>query len=277
MTDIELKAIKSIQLEMMDEIHKICVRNGITYYMIAGTLLGAVRHGGFIPWDVDVDIAMPREDYERFEVLCKAELSDQYRYLDYHQVQNYVHPHALVSHKGTRLNGKYDRVNPAVMGVGVYIDIFPLDNAPNDPELRKKQAQELVLIRKFKGKRLMYCYSFSRVRRVVHYAVATMLSWIPVQKINAYQQRIMQQYREQETVCLCSMSSRYKYDKQCMPKDVYGHPVLLDFENRRYYAPAKYTEYLTRLYGDYMRLPPEEDRQSNLEIFDSLCFFNSIM
>ena len=109
MTDIELKAIKSIQLEMMDEIHKICVRNGITYYMIAGTLLGAVRHGGFIPWDADVDIAMPREDYERFGVLCKAELSDQYRYLDYHQVQNYVHPHALVSHKGTRLNGKYDR------------------------------------------------------------------------------------------------------------------------------------------------------------------------
>ena len=76
--------------------------------------------------------------------------------------------------------------------------------------------------------------------------------------------------RTEETKCICSMASHYSYAKQCMPREIYGTPVLLEFEGRQYYAPAQHNEYLQRLFGDYMQLPPEEQRQANLEIFTSI-------
>lgn len=272
MTQEELRKVGLIQLEIMDEVHRICEKHGITYYMIAGTLLGAVRHGGFIPWDLDIDIGMPREAYERFKTVCRTELDERYVYLDHTSHPNYFRPHALVARKDTRLHIKYDHVNPKTMDLGVYLDVFPLDNAPDDETLRQKQAQALRRVRKFKEYRLPYSYSFKKWKRYAHYAVSGLLSWVSVEQINVYQQKLMQKYRQSQTACICSMASQYAYAKQCMPRDIYGTPVLLEFEGRKYYAPEKYTEYLTRLYGDYMQLPPDEKRQANLEVFTSLEF-----
>lgn len=272
MTHEDMKRISAIQLKIMDEVHRLCMENNITYYMIGGTLLGAVRHGGYIPWDVDIDIAMPREDYEVFEKICKTLLSENYDYVNYKTFRNYIRPHALVTHTGSRIHPKYDCVNPKLMDLGIYIDIFPLDNAPEDGGLQKKHAESLLRLRKFKDRRLMYCYSYSRLRRYIHYMVAALLSWISVERINEYQQKLMQKYREEQTGYLCSMGSRYKYEKQCMPREIYGQPVLLDFEGRQYYAPAQYEEYLRRLYGDYMRLPSVEEQQANLELYTSVEF-----
>jgi lipopolysaccharide cholinephosphotransferase len=84
----------------------------------------------------------------------------------------------------------------------------------------------------------------------------------------------MQKYSGETTQCLCSMASQYAYHKQCMPAGIYGKPVLLEFEGRAYYAPEQYREYLTRLYGDYNKLPPEEKRQANLELHHSIEFWD---
>lgn len=270
MTQEDMKKISSIQIEMMDEVHRLCLENSITYYMIGGTLLGAVRHGGYIPWDVDIDIAMPREDYDVFEKVCRRDLNERYTYLNYKSFKNYIRPHALISHNGSKLRMKYDPVNPQLMDVGVYIDVFPLDNAPNEEKLQKKQAKKLRWLGRFKNRRLMYCYSYSRLRRYIHYLVAILFSWISVEKINEYQQKLMQKYRGQKTDYLCSMASHYKYEKQCMSRDIYGRPVLLGFEGRQYYAPAQYKKYLSTLYGDYMRLPPIEEQQNNMEVYASV-------
>ena len=270
MTFEELRKIALIQLESMDEVHKICKKENITYYMIGGTLLGAVRHKGFIPWDLDIDIGMPREDYERFKHICNVQLKYPYAYLDHTNCKIFFRPHALISRMDTSISIKYDDVNPKLLDLGVYIDIFPLDNAPDDPILRKKQSEKLLKIRRFKSIRIPYSYSYKKWKRYVHYAVSSMLSWIPVKKINQYQQNQMQKYRYQNTECICSMGSQYAYSKQCMKKEIYGQPVLLDFEGRKYYAPARYRNYLTQLYGDYMKLPPEEKRKANLEVFTSV-------
>lgn len=271
MTQEELKKISCIQLEMMDEVHRFCEENNITYYMIGGTLLGAVRHKGFIPWDLDIDIAMPRDDYERFKnIYTKTkQLNGRYEYLDYESFQNYMRPHALISHRGTRIKTKYDNVNPCLMELGVYIDIFPLDNAPDDTKEQERHAKQLLSVRKLKGRRLMYSYSYKRWRRWVHYIMAAGLSWISVRKINEYQQALMQKYAKGNTSYICSMASQYAYEKQCMPREIYGEPILLEFEGRYFYAPREYEEYLRRLYGDYMKLPPIEKRQANLEFYTS--------
>lgn len=272
MTQEELRKIGVLQLQILDEVHRICEKHHIAYYMIGGTLLGAVRHKGFIPWDLDIDIAMPRADYDRFKQVAQTEMAEKYSYVDYLDYRDYMRPHALVVNNDTRIHFKYDRVNPKTYDLGVYIDIFPLDCAPDDEKLRKKQAKKLKNIRKLKEHRIPYSYSFKTWRRYMHYGISFLLSWIPVRAINRYQQKLMQKYRDEETECICSMASQYAYEKQCMPQEIYGTPVLLEFEGRQFYAPEQYEEYLTRLYGDYMQLPPQEKRRANLEIFTAIEF-----
>lgn len=267
MTTEELRKIGHVQLDIMDEIHRICDAEKITYYIIAGTLLGAVRHGGFIPWDLDIDIAMQREDYERFKEVCVKQLEAPYAYLDHENCSLYPRPHALISRTDTQVVVKYDLKNPALMDLGIYVDVFPLDNAPDDITLRKKHAKVLTRIRKFKSYRIPYSYSRKNWKRYAHYLVSFLLSWIPLRMVNRYQQDQMKKYRSQNSTHICSMASRYAYEKQCMPREVYGTPVLLEFEGRKYYAPEKYTEYLSRLYGNYMELPPAEKRQANLSYY----------
>lgn len=269
MTQEELRKISEVQLELMDEVHRICIKNNIRYYMAYGTLLGAVRHKGFIPWDLDIDVVMPRADYARFKEICKAQLKGPYGYLDMESHRNYMRPHALITHKGTRLTYKYDHLNPKPMQLGVYIDIFPLDHAPDDAAERQRHRKKIRSIRKFKDRRLMYCHSFIRWRRMVHYAAAALLSFVPVSAINRYEQKQMQKYNGQSTKEVCSMAGGYAYEKECMPRQIFGEPVLLEFEGRSFYAPEKYEEYLTRLYGDYMQLPPPEKRQANLGYYTS--------
>ena len=267
-TQEELKKISTVQLQMMDEVDRLCRKHGIVYYMIGGTLLGAVRHKGFIPWDLDIDIAMPRPDYERFRAVCAEELDNRYNYLDYRCDRHYMRPHAILTAKNTKIHLKYDHLNPKRKEVGIYLDVFPLDKAPKEKNLQKKQGNLLRRIRNLKRNRLFYAYSFKAHRRYAHYAVSACLLWIPVPWLNKYQQKAMQKYRDSESGLLCSMASGYPYEKQCMPGEIYGNPVLLNFEGRSYYAPAKYREYLERLYGDYMQLPPEDQRENRHQIVE---------
>ena len=269
MTQEELRKIGEIQLEMMDEVHRLCTENNICYCIAYGTLLGAVRHKGFIPWDLDIDVVMPRADYERFRQVCQAQLEAPYGYLDHESQPDYMRPHAIITHSQTRLVYHFDPVNPKQMTKGVYIDIFPLDNAPDDEMEREKHAKQLHRIRRLKEKRMMYCYSFKRWRRFLHYAFAAMLLWIPIAKINRYQQKVMQKYNEMETKNVCSMAGGYDYEKECMPSDMFAKRELMEFEGRLFYGPENYEEYLTKIYGDYMQLPPEEKRQANLKYYIS--------
>ena len=158
------------------------------------------------------------------------------------------------------------------MDLGIYLDVFPLDAAPDDIRLRNKQAKRLINIRKFKAYRIPYSYACKKWKRVAHYILSGLLSVIPIRTINQIQQNQMKKYQGKKTECICSMASRYPYAKQCMNRQIYGKPTLLAFEGREYYAPEKYHEYLTQLYGDYMQLPPLEKRQANLEFFTSVDF-----
>lgn len=270
LTQQEHEKLQNVQLELMDEIHRICEKYQITYYMIAGTLIGAVRHKGFIPWDIDMDIAMMRDDYEKFKIACESENSDQYIYMDYLAAKNYTSPHALFGKKNTHVRFKLDRCNPERECNEIAIDIFPLDNAPDDLAYRKKQAQRLLNLRKFKAYRLPYSYSLHQWKRTAHYIISAILSFVSVKKLNRYEQRVMQWHRNENTACVCSMASQYAYQKQCMPREFYGKPVLLEFEGRRYYAPKRYEDCLSHLYGDYMKLPSAQQQQESFARYDSV-------
>lgn len=272
MTQEEFKKLQLVQVEIMDEIHRICIENGITYYMIGGTALGAVRHRGFIPWDLDMDIAMTRENYDRFKEICATELNPRFLYRDYTNTSKFAHPHALLCIKNTFLEIKFDKYNPDTENLGIYLDIFPLDNAPADEKLQQKQADRLNRIKNMKKYKLATLYQNSTVKKICKKTVSALMFWTSVDEINKKMDACMRQYDSEPTGYLCSMASHYSYKKQCMPQEIYGTPQLLEFEGREYYGPQNVDEYLTRIYKDYMKLPSKDEQKQNLAVFEKVIF-----
>lgn len=272
MNQEEFLLLQKAQLEIMDEVHRICVNNNITYYMIGGTALGAVRHGGFIPWDIDIDIAMKRTDYDRFKQACEMCLDDRFIYRDYMNSHNYDHPHALLCIKNTVLVNKFDKYNPNTENLGIYLDIFPLDNAPLKIEEQKKQAKDLTNIKKLKKYKVAMCYNHKALKNIVKKLVSLAIFWTSVDKLNVKMDKCMRRYNNQATGYVCSMASHFSYEKQCMPEEVYGVPQLIKFEDRQYYCPQNVDKYLKRIYNDYMKLPPEEEQKVNYSIFERVVF-----
>lgn len=273
MTDNELLKLQEEQKNIMDAIHKFCVENEITYYMIGGTLLGAVRHGGFIPWDLDIDIAMPRNDYERFISSFKDE-NGKYECNSYHSYEGYVRPHIEVHDKTTHIVSCYDKYNKEAMYRGIFVDIFPLDNVPS--EMSAREAQE-KLISKYK-KMLYYkkVYFYKReglLKRLGKNIISLSMVAFSRYELCRRLDTAMRKYeKDPSSGYICSMASHYSYKKQTMPREYYGEPVLMKFDDRSYFAPAKSHEYLTQLYGDYMTPPTKQQQIAQVAEFDTIIF-----
>lgn len=266
MKNEDLKQLQKIQLSLMCLVHKICVENNIRYYIIGGTALGAVRHGGFIPWDIDMDIAMPREDYERFKALGLKGIDERLTYHDYSNTKNMFSPHALVCINGTLLREKRNTIGKRDVE-GIFLDIFPLDTAPSDPKLQQKQAKAVKLTRTLDARKKGMLFRNSKKEWFIKKLVVLLMKPISFKLIGKTREKIMRKYEHCDSGLICSMTSHYSYQKQLMPFEIYGTPTLVDFDGYKFYAPEKLHEYLTKIFGDYMVLPDEKSRNELLEHF----------
>lgn len=271
MTKEELREYQLSQLELLEITDRICKELDITYYLIGGTLLGAVRHKGFIPWDADIDIAMPRADYEVYRRYWEEHKNDRYFYQHYTTEKNHLQPHAVLKIKNTKviLNDRVSNYLPQCEGI--YMDIFPLDNPPESPKQQKKQAKKIKRINRIIELKAGYRYGVTSVyKMILKKMLQFALSPVSFTQLNKELDTCMKKYSTPNGRYLVSMASHYSYWKQLMPADIYGTPARILFENEYFNAPAKTDEYLTRIYKNYMEIPPDADRYSILDYIESV-------
>ena len=249
--DKDLKTLQGVLVEILDEVVRICDKHHLDYFISGGTLLGAVRHAGFIPWDDDIDIVMPRDDYEKFLEIAKDELSNKY-FLDYYKTN-------LENHFGfakiRKNNTTFKQGYTYSCHNGFFLDIFPLDYNDNRDSLKIKLAASLArcLLETLKYKD--HNLGLKSLRRPFISLPFTIFSNYRIHRMVDYLYKIGNNGKHKNGAVYSGM---YYYKKDIYPIDVVFPYSIVTFEGKKYHAYHNPDAYLKSLYGDYMKLPPKE-------------------
>lgn len=257
MKKIENNEIKQIQLSILKFVHEFCIENSINYSLCGGTLIGAIRHKGYIPWDDDVDIMMPRPDYERFVELFNSKKFENYRVISSDLYKEYFSPHAKVMDTRTFLDEKYDR---KVMALCANIDVFPVDGLPDDKVKRDRYWFRIFKIRNLNtvvyAKNLVSEHGFKKiVRRILFVFFKLLPANFIAKRINKMARK--NPFNNSSFVAVSVFGYGRKEEISAKAFDSY---IDMDFENLKLKVISGFDIYLSSLYGDYMQLPPEEKR-----------------
>ncbi len=248
--------LQNIILNIMKFIHNICEKHQIEYYIIGGTALGAVRHGGFIPWDDDLDIAMTRSNYEKFIKVCESELDFKFFYL---QVGRKDWPlyFSKLRLKGTLFEEEGAGDEIAKENRGIFVDVFPLDYASNCQIGRVWQY--------FCSKMLVADCLRKRNYRARSWLKRAMLAIsLPLKqpKIRHFFYKQVTKYNKRHTSYIGDFFEVTRLQDASYPQSLWGKPKKIAFETIELYGPEKMHEYLSTYFGDYMQWPPVEKRVS---------------
>ena len=252
--DITLKEIREIQLDILDKIHAICIQNDFRYSLGGGTLLGAIRHKGYIPWDDDVDIMLPRPDYAKFLSIFEGKF-EYIKLQHYGNCRSCLKPFAKAYDDRTILVEKYQKC-------GIYVDIFPIDGLPDESQLPSFIEEYKNVLRK-----LFRSTSTFSLNRNLWVGVKELVKAVvdpPREQIVKEIDDFFAQYPFDEAEYAGAIVGRY-VEKEHMTSDVFKSYIDVPFEGRCYKAIAAFDAYLTKHYGNYMELPPEDKRVSNHE------------
>ncbi len=253
----ELAEVKKIEVEVLDAFVSFCEENHLTYFLAYGTLLGAVRHKGFIPWDDDIDVTMPRPDYQKLLELWPKE--GRYTLLECNQDKGYLYPFAKVCDSKTFIEESGVEVS---FDMGIYIDIFPLDGIQGTPEENKRFLHSFETMEKCRMYSMMPCESI--LKEGTGSDLPRKLLWQVLRKIGPYRfskrmDRLARKNGYSAEQYGGFLSTRF-WEREIYPLRVLEDTIKIEFEGKWYTAPADYHLVLTLLYGDYMQLPPEDEQ-----------------
>lgn len=264
----QLRQLQMIELEMLLEVDRICKKYNIQYNIIGGTLLGAVRHGGFIPWDDDADITMFRTEYNKFKKVCAIELDhSRFYFQDADETEGYRWSYGKLRRKNTLFLREHQEHMPYEQGV--FIDIFPVDGVPDNYILRALNGFHCWCIRKILWSEVGRIADKNVVRRFIYKG----LSKIPREKVIKHYNRIVKKRNQRVT-------KRVRIALMPVPNQGFGYlrewfvnSGDYGFEGRILKGIADYQNFLSFEFGNYMELPPEEKRKlhpvSSIKLIDN--------
>jgi len=256
----ELKEIQTIELEILKFVDKVCRENNIIYTLTGGTAIGAIRHVGFIPWDDDIDIMMPREHYEKFLRVINN-YNDSFKCLHFPN-KNYFYSFAKVVDTRTVLT---ENNLLEIDDMGIYIDVFPMDYM--NPKTAKRDAKKVgrlktlaTLAATTKFEKSKWGFAKTIVKFGV-FIIAKMFGYkFWIKKIENILKKIA---KNPESKSNMGVYSQIYYEKEMMPVDAAHDVIETNFEGCKFYILKSYDAYLKNIYGDYMQLPSEDKQKSH--------------
>lgn len=259
---ITLREIQITEVNILKWIDEICRKNNIKYFLYAGTLIGAARHQGFIPWDDDIDIGMLREDYDKFIELMRNNNYERYKIVTPEITTEYLYPFAKIVDTKTRLIEK--KIDCGI-DMGLYIDIFPLDDVPEDIKMRRK------LIKKHSRYESLLMYAMSRnhggkgLKMLLRPFLDVYIKIVGKEHLRNKIIKLMskQKHTNSKMVGVIALSCQ-EFDMGL--KKWFSETTEMKFEGEYFMVPVGWKEYLTKRYGDFMTLPPEDQRVSDHDL-----------
>ena len=245
-----IQQVKQIEIELLRDFIAVCEQLSLQYYVIGGTLLGAVRHKGFIPWDDDIDVGMPREDYEAFLKKAQMLLPEEDFVQTWKTDPDYPANFAKLRRSGTAF--VEESLKNRMIHHGIYIDIFPLDNCPSPGMLRgtillcNNALLQRISLAFYNPNRTIR----SRIRQTVTCV------FVPSRKM-ALSLREALHKAYQKTGWIANYCGAWG-KREIMPSNWYGSGKVLEFEGMKVIAPVAFEDWLTKVYGNYLELPPKE-------------------
>lgn len=249
---LTIKELQDIETDMLKEVVSICKKHNIKYFLAYGSVLGAVRHQGPIPWDNDLDIAIPYPELNRFLKYLRLELPDKY-YVDFHDDnKNYIKFFPRIGLKGysTKL---------------LHMDVYLLTGAPNskiEQEYFKKEADRLKLLIQYKNLKEGY-FSFNKISlkaKIAIYLKTIQLLFVSREKFLEKGENLLNKYPYKSSKYIVNVFGGYKM-KEFIPKDIINNGSILKYDNLEVNGPENPEEYLKHFYGDYMQYPSKEEQE----------------
>lgn len=264
MKEIAIDELKTIQLDILSAVSDFCRSNNIRYSLACGTMLGCIRHKGYIPWDDDVDIYLLREDYDKMVRVFPQILNGKYAFATYERNKAYTKTFGKVYDVRTRLEESHGDTT----FMGVNIDVFPIDRVPETEEnwrdydnIRRKLI-EYHFIKSYGFKILKYHREYSFSKNVVNVIGKAFLRCIPLRCLTKLVDRYCRKYNNTSSP-YCFECVQGILQKRPFPISVFESIVEKPFENRSFMAFNDYDSYLTNAYGNWQQLPPVEKQVSH--------------
>ena len=253
MKEINLDELKIIQMDILEAVDRFCSENGIRYSLACGSFLGAIRHKGYIPWDDDIDIYVPRADYERMIQIFPDEI-DNVKLVSMEREPRWDRAYAQAYNCRTIM----DEYAKATMSVGVYIDVYPIDSVPDsDKEWQKYNKLRRTLIRLHESKRILIRRDRSLSKNMVLVIMKMLLLPFSSRRIASWISKFAQRYNNKgygrSFECVQGMLQKRPFKSSLMDEF-----VRAPFEDREFMIMKDYDAYLSNGYADYMQLPPKE-------------------
>ena len=253
--EIKLQDIWKVEIEILDEIDRVCQNNGLRYSLAYGTLLGAVRHGGFIPWDDDIDIMMPRDDYDRLRKIWNTQAKDGFLLQDETMFDDYMNNFAKVRKDHTTFL-QFESERTCKYHTGIFVDIFPGDRVAPAGIQRRIQYAALAL-------NLLFNRSYtSGAGGFRGFAERALLKLIPKKyhsKVSIACGKFAQRWNKNENAELIFPNIAANFSR-LYPSNVFDELEMRSFEGKQYRAFRDYETVLRIEFNDYLQLPPEEER-----------------